>query len=91
MSKLIGEVKLVERRMRSGYPAGVDEQSYRDIPLLLNRIQELESTLLPFAHVGNRPSEYQMVSVYYADCVAAKKALQTEAVPQPPADILGEY
>jgi len=71
------------------FASGVDEQSFRDIPLLLARIDELERALQPFARVGNTPSGSPLVHVYHKDCVSAALML-TPIITIAPAEIPAE-
>jgi hypothetical protein len=81
MSFLMEGIKKVERRLQAGFPSGVDEQSFRDVPLLLQRIQELESALLPFARVGKRGTQTPTVEVQFSDCKIAETVLTLEQHP----------
>lgn len=89
MSRLIEQVDLVKKRVRMAFSNGVDEQSFRDIPLLLSRIDELERALQPFARVGNTPVGTPLVHVYHKDCVNASIML-TPFITVPLADIPAE-
>lgn len=48
----INQVEEVIRRVKAGFPSGVDTESASHIPWLLSRIEELEAALVPFARVG---------------------------------------
>jgi hypothetical protein len=89
MSRLIESVDAVRKRVRMSFASGVDEQSFRDIPLLLSRIDELERALQPFARVGNTPTDTPLVHVYHKDCVNAAVML-TPLITIVPADIPAE-
>ena len=72
-------VKLVEKRMANQYPSGVDSESFRDIPVLMERIRELETALLPFAYAGkDTPADVENAVVRSADCRIAAQALTLE-------------
>jgi hypothetical protein len=70
-------VEEVDKRVRTGYPNGVDETSIKQLPLLLKRIQELENALAPFARIGARsgPGELPLQNCYTKDCVEAYNVL----------------
>lgn len=89
MSRLIESVDAVRKRIRMGFANGVDEQSFRDLPLLMARIDELERALQPFARVGNSPTGSPLVHVYHKDCVNASLML-TPLITIVPADIPAE-
>jgi uncharacterized protein YdhG (YjbR/CyaY superfamily) len=79
---LTTHVEHIRERVRQAYPEGVDEQSYKDIPVLLTRIAELENALVPFAHQGNMDNFGKpMVEVRHADCQKAALILQTDYQP----------
>lgn len=46
------QVEEVIKRVKAGFPSGVDVESSREIPILLARIAELEAALVPFARIG---------------------------------------
>ena len=71
----------VRKRAHGGWTEGVDELSIKDIPLLLRRIDELESALVPFARQSLMEKKYksnvEMVSLYRADCDRAFDTITT--------------
>lgn len=91
MSQLMTKVEEIHKRVRMGYPTGVDEQSIRDIPILLNRIRELEDGLIPFARAGSSPSGLEFTHVRHVDCERALQLLTSNPPPPPPADIPAHY
>lgn len=83
MSKLIPITEHVRKRIKMGFADGVDEQSYRDLPALVARIDELERALAPFIRVANQPTDNPLVYVYHKDCVAAALVMIPQVVEQP--------
>lgn len=77
MSNRIQVVEQVKKRIRFGYPEGVDTLSSKQIPQLLARIEELERALEPFARasVSNQEFPRELVQVYLLDCDAARDKL----------------
>lgn len=77
MANLIPQVELVIKRKAAGFPSGVDEESARQIPVLLARIDELERALVPFgkAYLTNQEFPRQLVEVYFKDCAKAWELL----------------
>ena len=83
MSKLIPEVDLIRKRVRLGYVEGVDAQSFRDIPMLLARINELETAMMPFVRLGNSIPSGELVYTYHKDCINAAVVMTPELPPKP--------
>jgi hypothetical protein len=77
MPNSIKSVEEVKKRIRFGYPEGVDNLSSKQIPHLLTRIEELERALEPFARVSviNQEFPTELVQVYLKDCDAAREQL----------------
>lgn len=48
----INQVEEVAKRVKAGFPSGVDTESHTHLQWLLARIDELEAALTPFARVG---------------------------------------
>lgn len=75
---------------KRGFQHGIDEQQYvRDVKILLNRINELERAISPFAKVGTLSSYGDsMVSVSYQNCIDAARVMDRQnsvgAGPRPP-------
>lgn len=64
-----------------GMPDGVDEVFLRKLPVLFERINELEQALYPFARLGNRSlSNAEKAELIYCntkDCVEAYNVLDS--------------
>lgn len=74
----LNKIKLVEKMHNEylrGMPDGLDEEYFRKIHILFDRINELQNALDPFAHIGHRihtkKETAEMVNVYAKDCVNA--------------------
>jgi hypothetical protein len=79
MGNFIPQTEAVRKRKATGYPTGVDEESSRQIPWLLSRIEELENALIPFgkAFIVNQQFPRQLVEVYLKDCARAWEVLDS--------------
>lgn len=85
---LMKYVEKLHKDYMRGMPDGLDEEYFKQIPLLFARIDELERALLPFAQTANRERKYgkELVEVYVKDCenaydmVALEKARE---LPEP--------
>lgn len=67
------EVEKIKLRVGNGYPDGVDQESFKHIPLLLKRIEQLERTLTPFAKLATIEANLsnETTPCYIADCQRA--------------------
>lgn len=76
----IPDVERIEHAMRLGWPEGTSEL-HKEVPVLLKRIQELETALIPFARVATSEATAGMsanlVHVYLKDCVKAFDTLDS--------------
>jgi hypothetical protein len=84
MPNTIKTIESIKKRIRLGYPEGVDTLSSKQIPQLLARIEELERALEPFARVAalNATFPTELVNVYLRDCDAALDKLdQSRSLP----------
>ena len=77
----------IKKRVRGGFPGGVDVESHRQIPFLINRVEELESALAPFARIAKAEASVKttnpnhLVSCRLSDCVTARKLIDPEFHP----------
>lgn len=91
MTNRIPSVRRLEYAMRRGWPEGTTEL-YREIPMLLARIEELENALAPFARVWQAESRVpnihpdKLVNVYVKHCVQASDMLDPAKGAQPEVD-----
>jgi hypothetical protein len=78
-------VKEIEKRVSTGFPEGADVISTKQIPILLERIRELEAALAPFARIGvTLTSETPpLVDCYAKDCANAYEMLNEAASIRP--------
>jgi hypothetical protein len=73
----------IRQRVRVGFPNGVDEESRNDLPTLLNRIEELETALAPFAKLAMLPNDgKELVMCYSRDCEKALQAMTSYTLPE---------
>lgn len=92
--ELLQEVK---KRVRSGFPGGVDVESHRQIPFLINRVEELEAALAPFARIAKAEATVRtdnpnhLVSCRLTDCVTARKLIDPEFHPASPKEQPGIF
>jgi hypothetical protein len=90
MRNNILSVQEVRRRYHAGYPEGSSD-FVADIPVLLQRIVQLEAALFPFARAGKLDNYgKELCSVYYKDCQTALGVVEegNSLPPQPhPRDI----
>ena len=88
-ANLINNVNRIRDDYLKGAEDGLDEQFYkRDVPFLFARIEELERSLVPFAHVVEANTGYNkpLINVYYSDCINARNVILTsKSVPLPKA------
>ena len=74
MPNKISAVEEIKREMRTGWPYGASE-AYKRIPILLDRITELEAALAPFAtiaaKIGKHTLPHELTQVYMRDLVSA--------------------
>jgi hypothetical protein len=90
MPNHISDVERITDSMRRGWPDGAHD-AHREIPKLLQRIQELENALVPFARVAvtekSSNPQYQLVQlvhVYLKDCEHAEQMLNPQYSVQQP-------
>ena len=69
----------VQTEVARGMPDGLSEEFLRKIPMLFNRIEELERALIPFARAFDTNKQYNktMLDVYKKDCQAAFNMLDS--------------
>lgn len=90
-------LQAVRKRVRAGFPNGVDAESHRQIPFLINRVEELESALAPFARIAKAESTVRhdnpnhLVNCRLTDCVTARKLIDPEFHPATPAEQPGIF
>jgi hypothetical protein len=83
MNNLINQIERITTTMQRGWPEGTHEL-HREIPVLLARISELESALVPFARIWNleksvgTPKPEALANVYLKHCQAAFEVITTE-------------
>lgn len=77
MPNRILQVEEIIKRVKAGYPSGVDTESHKQIPILLARIEELEAALVPFARIGATltNNEPEIRDVYTKDVKAAYEVM----------------
>lgn len=63
----------IKEEVTKGLPDGLDESLLKNIPILFERIDELERALAPFARAvqPNATSGRELIEVYFKDCVNA--------------------
>lgn len=89
---LINHVNKIRDDYLKGGVDGLDEKFYtRDVPALFARIEELERSLVPFAHVveANKGHNLPLINVYYKDCLNARDMILTSKsvpLPKPPVE-----
>jgi hypothetical protein len=86
-TNLINQVNRIRDEYLKGAEDGLDEKFYKqDVPFLFARIEELERSLVPFAHVAESNKGYNkpLINVYHKDCVTAlDMVLTSKSVPLP--------
>lgn len=77
MSNFAYPADKVRQKAIKGFPDGIESEiAARDIKVLLNRVAELESAMIPFARVGTLSSYgHDMVEIQYSQCVAAAQVM----------------
>lgn len=87
MPNHIPAVEAIKKDMRLGWPDGIGHL-HRVVPALLQRIEELERTLAPFARVYalNANTNLPMVYCHWTDCKAAHEMLDESQGVQPRRD-----
>lgn len=75
-NRMLYTQKIQEAYFR-GLPDGLSEDLIRQIPVLFERIKELELALVPFAraHDVNKQFGKELTEVYMKDCLTAKKMI----------------
>ena len=85
--------EIVVRRMQLGWADGIDPQSAKDIPLLIKRIEELETGLIPFAKIAvtqkDQSNGKPLTSCYLSDCVNALALMDPNNSEQPKTEDFG--
>ena len=79
-TNLINQVNRIRDDYLKGAEDGLDEKFYKnDVPFLFARIEELERSLVPFAHVAetNKGHNKPLIHVYHKDCVNALHMILT--------------
>lgn len=84
MPNLIDPVQAILKQVRTGYPEGI-EPIVKQLPVLFERINELESALAPFARAALNAGDNNglpMIQVYLSDAKNAFNALDSrQSVP----------
>jgi len=74
MPNQIGLVEAIKKEMRTGWPYGASE-AYKKIPVLIERITELEAALAPFAQVAAKNIKFvhpsELTHVHMNDLIRA--------------------
>jgi hypothetical protein len=67
----------VREEYKNGLPDGLDEQFMRRMPVLFDRIRELERALTPFIRAQRANEQYpkELVEVYYKDLIRARDVM----------------
>lgn len=87
------KMKYAEKMMsdfRKGMPDGLDNDYFKQVPILFARIQELENALAPFAKTALRERQFkkELVEIYRSDCDHALDMLSPDnAEDFPPPEI----
>lgn len=91
MPNLTHQVEQVQKRIKMGFPDGVDETSRTQLQVLLARIQELERALIPFARLAIRPAHDtdELIYCYRTDAIAAWQMLDSNQGIVPPQEDFG--
>lgn len=91
MPNRMKDVERIEKAMHKGWPEGTSEL-HREIPVLLDRIKELENALVPFARVWivekNNPNAHSefLVNVYLKHCKHAFDKIDVNQAVKPKED-----
>lgn len=79
MSNLINHVNVIREKVNAGLARMGDEDLVLEMPLLLKRIDELETALVPFARRAVEAQRHgennELLQVYAKECMNAKNVL----------------
>lgn len=87
----MAQIEDIRKRVKAGFPNGVDMESHQHIPLLLGRIDELEHAMLPFARIGSTlsSSEPELREVYTRDLSHAFNVMDPNNAKKPVVEDFG--
>lgn len=98
MKNILEFLDNVRKRVSTGFPTGVDAESQKQIPVLMQRIEELQRALAPFARIAVAESTvardgtaHTLVNCRLTDCVTARKLIDPKFHPATPKEQPGIF